>query len=168
MKTQIINFYGGSIDVVATCAALAYAKLKQFGVKCELVNECMDDNKADVSDQIIHLGQHIDRESSFFGTTSVIVTCTPVLMNAYFAQVFGPETLAKGIESAILAFYKQAEQCGQEYINVILENPGDDVSIVENIKQMLQKFGMSYIMSSTEEYAMSDLLVRLKLIQGRK
>jgi nicotinamide riboside kinase len=179
--TKILNFYGGPGTGKSTTAALAYAKLKQAGVNCELVREYVKEwawEKRPIStyDQIYVLGKQIRRESMLYGKTDVIVTDSPAMLGIYYSGRYCPPLVCDAVRAATLAFYKQAELDGHEHIHVFLTRTKPYKSegryqteeqareIDGHLELLLKELGFGYMTASTNEHEMSDLLLRLGLI----
>lgn len=124
-KTTIINLYGGPGTGKSTNAAYLYYLLKIQHKNAELVREYVknwawEGRKININDQIYFLGKQIRLESLVYGKVDWVVTDSPIIMNLFYANLYCTPTIAAGVKSQVLAFYKQAEDDGHKHIHVYL------------------------------------------------
>lgn len=124
-KTTIINLYGGPGSGKSTSAAYIYYVLKAQGKNVELVREYIkewaySERYISIYDQLYILGKQSRKESLLYGKVDYIITDSPVLMCAYYAQRYCPANFAEGIKASANAFYQQAEKDGHIHHHVFL------------------------------------------------
>lgn len=125
MKTVIINLYGGPGTGKSTSAAYLYYLLKECGLNAELVREYVKDwaweeRKISTYDQIYFLGKQSRRESLLYGKVDAIVTDSPVMLGAFYAERYCPHRIADGVAHLTAAFYQQAHEDGHVHHHVML------------------------------------------------
>lgn len=173
--TTIINFYAGPSTGKSTSAAYLYYLLKTADKNAELVREYVknwawQDRKIRTYDQLYFLGKQSHYESLLYGKVDYIVTDSPVLLGGFYANKYCPETIAKGINAASLAFYEQAAKDGHEHIHVFLRrsktyNPAgryqteeEAIKIDHEIHEYLHDMNIQFIECDTDEKSLSNLL----------
>lgn len=178
-KTTIINLYGGPGTGKSTSAAYLYYLLKKQGANVELVREYVKDwawekRTINTYDQIYFLGKQVRRESMLYGKVDYIVTDSPVMMNLYYAQKYCTLSLAEGIRSATLSFYRQAAEDGHKHIHVFLKRTKPYVGegryqseleakeMDNEIKRLLEDLRTPLLHSETEEPELAKTLLSLK------
>lgn len=179
MKTTIINLYGGPGTGKSTSAAELYAILKRQGKNVELVREYVKDwawEKRHIStyDQIYFLGKQSRRESMLYGKVDYVVTDSPVLMGAYYAQLFCPLQVSEGVRTLTLAYYRQAAEDGHRHIHVFLKRSKpyvaagryqseDEAKQVDvGVRRMLNDLRFPVVECETDEVALKELLADIK------
>ena len=179
MNTTIINLYGGPGTGKSTSAAYFYYLLKSQGEHVELVREYVKDwawegRAITTYDQIYFLGKQVRRESMLYGKVDWIVTDSPVMMNLYYAQRYCSSTLAEGVRSATLAFYRQAVEDGHKHIHILLERnkpyigagryqtETEALEIDVGVKRVLEDLKVPVLTSLAEEKDLMALLGQLK------
>lgn len=93
-KTTMINLYGGPGTGKSTYAAYLFSLLKQKGLDAELVTEYVkqwawEDKKPVDLDQFYLFGKQAKKEYSLFDKVNLVVTDSPMLVCAYYAQLYG-------------------------------------------------------------------------------
>lgn len=178
-KTTIINLYGGPGTGKSTSAAFLYYLLKADNKNVELVREYVKDwawegRKISTYDQIYFLGKQVRRESMLYGKVDYIVTDSPVMMNLYYAQKYCTHTLAEGVRSASLSFYRQAKEDGHHHIHIFLKRTKPYIAegryqteaeareIDDGIKRVLIDLKIPTIDLTTDEDQLSKLLEEIK------
>lgn len=178
-QTTIINLYGGPGTGKSTSAAYFYYLLKAEGKNVELVREYVKDwawegRKISTYDQIYFLGKQVRRESMLYGKVDWIVTDSPVMMNLYYAQRYCTLSLAEGVRSATLSFYRQGADDGHKHVHVLLkrnkpylsegryQTEAEAKEIDEGIQRLLDDLKIPYIECPADE---PELLEVLKQIQ---
>lgn len=177
--TTILNLYGGPGTGKSTSAAYLYYLLKKDGINVELVREYVKDwawEKRPITtyDQIYFLGKQVRRESMLYGKVNYIVTDSPVMMNLFYAQKYCPVSLAEGIRSATLSFYRQATEDGHRHIHIFLnrtkpyigegryqtESEARDMDV--GIKRVLEDLKIPIVNSETSEDELAKTLFSIK------
>ncbi len=175
VKTTIINLYGGPGTGKSTTAAQFYHLLKVKGANVELVREYVKDwawEKRAIStyDQIYFLGKQVRRESMLYGKVNTIITDSPVMMNLFYAQKYCPLSLAEGIRSATLSFYKQGADDGHKHIHIFLnrtkpyigegryQTEAEAREMDFGIKRILEDLRFPFIEATTDEAELVELL----------
>lgn len=103
-----------------------YYALKQLGCNAELAREYVKDwawEKRSIShyDQFYFLGKQSRRESMLYGKVDWIVTDSPVMLSAYYAEKHSPPAVRTGVAAAVKAFYAQAAEDGHRHVHVFLQ-----------------------------------------------
>lgn len=178
-KTTIINLYGGPGTGKSTSAAYLYYLLKKNGTNVELVREYVKDwawegRKISTYDQIYFLGKQVRRESMLYGKVDWIVTDSPVMMNLYYAQRYCSLSLAEGVRSATLSFYRQAAEDGNKHLHIMLHRNKPYLSegryqteeeareIDTGVKRLLDDLKFPIIESEPDEEKLLSVLNKIK------
>lgn len=124
--TTIINLYGGPSAGKSTASAFLYYKCKVGGYNTELVREYVKEwayeaRYISIYDQLYILGKQSRKESFLYGKVDYIITDSPVMLAAYYAEKYCPPDFASGIKEAARAFYKQSEIDGHKHHHVVLQ-----------------------------------------------
>jgi hypothetical protein len=90
-NTFIINIYGGPGVGKSTAAAYIFAKLKMAGIHAELVTEYAKDKIWEENYSALKCGYYINGTQAYriarvFGKVEVIVTDSPILLGAVYAN----------------------------------------------------------------------------------
>lgn len=177
-KTTIINLYGGPGAGKSTSAAYFYYLLKAAGKNVELVREYVKDwawegRKITTYDQIYFLGKQVRRESMLYGKVDWVVTDSPVMMNLYYAQKYCPTSLAEGVRSATLSFYRQGADDGHNHIHIMLkrtkpykgegryQTEDEAREIDAGVKRLLDDLRVPYIESGSDEEELMKVFTKL-------
>jgi nicotinamide riboside kinase len=180
VQTTIISLYGGPGTGKSTSAAYLYYVLKTQGANAELVREYVKDwawEKRSFStyDQLYFLGKQSRRESMLYGKADWVVTDSPVLMNAYYAQLYCPPVVAEGVKASAAGFYQHAEVDGHRHVHVFLKrskpyNPAgryqDEKGAREldvGIRTMLDGMRLKTVECDTTEHGLRNMLTTLML-----
>ena len=88
-KTIVINLFGAPGAGKSTTAAFLFGELKSMGLDVELVTEYVKDlvwdkRYKELSNQIICFGQQMRRIERLIGQVDIIITDSPLLLNAYY------------------------------------------------------------------------------------
>ncbi len=123
--TKVLNLYGGPGTGKSTIAAKLFAAMKSNHVNAELVAEYVKqwawEKRKPVSfDQFLFFGKQARRESSLFGEVDVVVTDAPVLLTAYYAQVFGSPAQATCFRHMLLTYLDMVTAQGHEHKHYFL------------------------------------------------
>lgn len=95
VNTLIINFFGESCTGKSKNASGLYAHLKEKGVSCELVREYIKDFFYDYTpnkrlpNQMLITGKQIEMTDRYIGAVKVIITDSPILLGAVYANMYG-------------------------------------------------------------------------------
>lgn len=90
-NTIIVNLYGGPGSGKSTGAAYIFSQLKLEGIDCELVTEFAKDkvwenNSTTLNCQMYVTGKQAFRISRVFGKVDVIITDSPIMLGAIYAE----------------------------------------------------------------------------------
>jgi nicotinamide riboside kinase len=177
-KTIIINLYGGPGSGKSTSAAYLYYVLKAAGKNVELVREYVKDwaweeRKISNYDQIYFLGKQVRRESLLYGKVDYVVTDSPVMMNLYYAQRYCPLSLAEGIRSSTLSFYRLAAEDGHRHVHILLQRnkpyksegryqtEAEAVEIDQGLNRLLADLKIPLMHSVPEEPELAQILSKI-------
>ena len=172
--TKIIDLYGGPGTGKSTSAAYLYWALKAANKNAELVREYVknwawEGRKISKYDQMYFLGKQARAESLLYGKVDYIVTDSPVMLSAYYADHYQSE-MSHGVIEAVKGFYGQAVQDGHQHVHVFLtrtkpyitagrwQNEEEAKQIDAGIKATLADHGISYVEVGTEEAELKRLL----------
>jgi hypothetical protein len=112
-----------------------------------------------------------------YGKVDWIVTDSPVMMNLYYAQRYCTLSLAEGVRSATLSFYRQGAEDGHKHIHILLkrnkpylsegryQTEAEAKEIDDGIKRLLDDLKIPYMECPSDE---PELLETLKKIQATK
>ena len=176
--TTIINLYGGPGTGKSTSAAFLYYALKSRGHNAELVREYVKDwawegREISTYDQLYFLGKQARRESMLYGKVDWIVTDSPVMMGAYYAQLHCPQLLSEGVRSSTLALYRQAREDGHNHVHVFLrrskpyvqagryQSEDEAKAIDAEVRRFLEGLKIPIISAGTGEEDLKFLLEKL-------
>lgn len=179
MSTTIINLYGGPGTGKSTSAGYIYYLLKSQNVNAELVREYVKDwawegRKISVYDQIYFMGKQLRRESLLYGKVDYIVTDSPISLGCVYAERYSPPAVKDGVVSCTKALYKQAAEDGYKHVHVFLQrskpyNPSgryqtesDARMIDDEVKSLLDRFGMPYVTCGTETKDLEQFVKSLR------
>jgi len=158
----VVNLYSGPGGGKSTTAALLFGALKQRNINVELVTEYVkswayEKRPIGAYDQFYFLGKQIRRESLLYGKVDVIITDSPVLMGSLYAYKYSPLSVAEGVRSAIMAFYRQSAADGHQHVHVMLnrsypyqtsgryESENEAKQIDQDIKSLLKQIKFPFI-----------------------
>ena len=104
--TLVVNLYGGPGTGKSTTAAWLFAQLKLAGLNAELVREvakewCWSGRTIHEADQHTILDAQIERERMLYGQVDVIVTDSPLPVNAFYARKYCSEQTARTCEARV-------------------------------------------------------------------
>ncbi len=90
-NTIIVNLYAGPGAGKSTGASYIFAKLKMAGVDAEYVSEFAKDKVWEGNDEVFKCQFYVTGKQAFkisrcYGKVSVIVTDSPILLGAYYAD----------------------------------------------------------------------------------
>lgn len=173
--TKIINLYGGPGTGKSTSAAYLYYALKQKGINAELVREYVKEwawegRKIDIYDQIFFLGKQLRKETLLYNKVDYIVTDSPIMLSAYYAEKHCPDLIFQGIRGCVKAIYEQAEKDGLKHIHVMLkrskgynaagryQSENEALQIDTEIKKLLDETNLHYLESGTSTNDLNTLL----------
>lgn len=168
--TKIVNLYGGPGTGKSTIAAKAFALLKEGGVNAELVTEYVKqwawEGRQPVNyDQFYFFGKQTRREYSLFGKVDVIVTDSPIAINAYYAQVYGSPQQAALFRQMLLEYQRMCAEEGHKHEHIFIErvkayNPAgryqteDQAKAIDaELRTFLKQMGLSTITTPGDEFA---------------
>jgi nicotinamide riboside kinase len=174
--TTIISLYGGPGTGKSTSSAYLFYKLKSMGLSTELVREYVknwawEGRHIEKYDQMYFMGKQIRAESLLFGKVDYVVTDSPVMLGAYYAELYTTPVIAAGVLSGVQAFYKQALDDGHKHLHVFLERTKPYVQagryetakqakdVDSGVKNMLEDLGIGFSAYKTDEYSLSRLLL---------
>jgi hypothetical protein len=121
-------------------------------------------------DQIYLLGKQVRRESLVYGKVDYIVTDSPVMIAAYYAQKYCPQLIAEGVTDSAVSFYKQAADDGHRHVHVYLQrskgyNPSgryqteEQAKVIDGeLRTFLEKQGFPLIDCGTDLGELFELL----------
>ncbi len=123
--TAVIGYYGGpgagkSVQALRLAAALKSKHLKADYVS-EVVKQWARDGRLPVDyDQFLFFGKQLHRETSMYGKVDFVVTDAPVLLTAYYAQVFGSPRQAACFRDMYLTLMDMHKAKGHEHHHYFL------------------------------------------------
>ncbi len=130
--TSVINLYGGPGVGKSTIAAKVFALLKESQHNAEIVTEVVkqwawEERKPVDLDQFYFFGKQSRREHSLFGKVDLLVTDAPVLLTAYYAQVFGTAQQAALFRSMLITYLEMCREKGHrhEHFFILRTKPYD-------------------------------------------
>lgn len=124
--TKVINLYGGPGTGKSTNASLLFALLKQDGYNAELVSEYVKqwawEGRNPVNfDQFYFFGKQMRKETHLFGKVDIIVTDAPVVLTAYYAEVFGSPDQAACFRKMVQTYYDMCKEEKVRHTHVFLK-----------------------------------------------
>lgn len=104
--TLVVNLYGGQGTGKSTTAAWLFSQLKLEGLNAELVREvakewCWRGRTIHEADQHTILDAQIERERMLYGKADVIVTDSPLPVDAFYARKYCSEQTARTCEARV-------------------------------------------------------------------
>lgn len=154
-NTLIINLFAGPGAGKSTGAAFIFSRLKMLGIDSEIVTEFAKDkvweeNKSVFNCQFYITAKQAFRISRVFGKTDVIVTDSPILLGASYADT-------EGLKRACIDEYKKySENNINVFINRVKEyNPNGRFQTEEEAK-ILDSEIKKLIKDNNEEYMEID------------
>lgn len=172
--TKIINLYGGPGTGKSTSAAYIYWALKHADINAELVREYVknwawEDRKISKYDQMYFLGKQSRAESMLYGKVDYVVTDSPVLLSAYYANHY-KSLVSDGVLEAVKGYYAQAAQDGHKHLHAFLnrtkpyqqagrwQSEGDAKAIDLGIMATLDGLHIPYTIFGTDELDLQKLV----------
>ncbi len=131
MKT-VFNMLGGPGTGKSRSSTGTFSAIKGAGVNAEYVGEYVKDayawkNLKPVDlDQFEIFGEQTRREKDLFGPhgPDVIITDSPIWLQAYYASCFGNEDTKQTFESMCRTYYRMSEEAGVQHVNIWLNRTG--------------------------------------------
>lgn len=120
--TIVINLLGGPGTSKSTVAAELYAKMKRKYMNVEMVREVAKEwawsgRQIGPFEQIAIIGEQIQKESSLFGKVKYIVTDSPVLLGAVYAdENHGISFMSNTVKN----YYNFCEEKKVKHLNFVL------------------------------------------------
>jgi hypothetical protein len=179
-KTLIVNLYGGPGTGKSTTAALLFALLKQAGYNAELVREYVkewawENRHPGPFDQFYFFGKQSRKESLLYGKVDVIVTDSPVMLSAFYADMYASHRTAHGIKEVVRAFYEESEKAGFHHVHTFLKRTkeynakgrfqtADEAKALDDkMWRFLENMGMEVDFFGTDEKEVKELFGFAKL-----
>lgn len=166
--TIIIGLLGASGCGKSTSASYLFYKLKKEDINAELVQEYVkswawEGRVVTDLDQLYLLGKQARKEILLMSKVDVIVTDCPVALSGFYGNKYCSDTIAKGVEFAVDAYYNSLKEKGHNYCHYLLErtkkyNPlgryqtEDEAKLLDiEMKEYFTNKNIDYITSNTDE-----------------
>lgn len=122
MNTKVVNLFGGPGIGKSTTSALLFGELKMRGYNTELVREYVKDwawenKKVGKFDQLYITGKQAKKESSLYGKVDLIVTDSPIILSAFYEELYTNNQI---VRPSILKFLELAKANGVTHHNFFL------------------------------------------------
>lgn len=151
-STKIVNLFAGPGAGKSTGAAYVFAKLKLAGVNAELVTEfakekVWEGDKEAFENQMFIIGSQMHRLACVFGKVDVIVTDSPVLLAAAYADPYTAKSVLsqaddKGwLHSSVNFLIKRVKKYNPDGRN---ESEAQAEAIDEKIRKYLDESHVEY------------------------
>lgn len=106
MKTTVIELLGGPGSGKSTLAADIFVRMKQQGIRAELIPEhvkywAWESKPVGPFDQIYLFGQQVRHESRLYGKVDYIISDSPVIMYPVYEETYQGHSI---IRPSVLAF----------------------------------------------------------------
>lgn len=178
MKT-VFGMYGGPGTGKTRCSSGAFSEIKDKGINAEYVPEHVKIKYAWLGihpediDQFSILGEQTQMEKNLFGEhgPNVIITDSPIWLQAYYAKCYGNADLQKGFELLVKEYYRMASERGIEHVHVWLKrlrpyNPKGRFQTESEAKEIdelmlpyLQSLGVNFQFCDGTKQAATDFIV---------
>ena len=172
--TKILNLYGGPGTGKSTSAAYIYWALKHADINAELVREYVknwawEGRKISKYDQMYFLGKQSRTESLLYGKVDYVVTDSPVLLSAYYAEHY-KSLVSTGVLEAVKGYYAQAAEDGHRHLHAFLtrtkkystagrwQNEEEARKIDDGIRDTLVDLDIPYATFGTDESELQRLV----------
>lgn len=160
--TKVINLYAGPGAGKSTNAAKTFSLLKEQGHNAELVNEYVklwawEDRRPVDYDQFYFFAKQMRSETRLYGKVDVIVTDAPVILTAYYTQVYGSPEQAVLFRQMYLTFLKMCAEKGHQHEHFFInrtkkydprgrfQNEAEARKVDEDLRRFISELGIKPI-----------------------